>query len=67
MNYTYYESEGAIFRDNDPVLHVLEVYRGGGQWAPFATPDDFVTYDQITPEESQQLVLRQDQMSRQRA
>lgn len=56
----YRSSDGALFRATDGTAFTLEIYRGGGKWEPWSDTADWLYGAELTPEQAQAAIARQD-------
>lgn len=56
----YRSSDGALFRAPDGTAFTLEIYRGNGQWLPWADTADWLYGAEVTPEQAQALMAKRD-------
>lgn len=56
----YRSSDGALFRALDGTAFTLEIYRGNGQWLPWDDTADWLYGAEITAEQAQPMMARQD-------
>lgn len=57
----YRSCDGALFRAADGTAFTLEIYRGGGKWESWDDTADWLYGAELTPEQAQAAIARQDQ------
>lgn len=56
----YRSSDGALFRAPDGTAFTLEIYRGAGKWEPWDDTADWLYGTEVTAEQAQALMAKQD-------